>query len=40
MWPVFGGRSGACRVLVVMYEGKTKLGRPKSRCDDYFKMDL
>jgi len=40
MWPVFGGRSGVCRVLVVVSEGKTTLGRPKSRWDDCIKMDL
>jgi hypothetical protein len=33
-------RNGACRVLVCTSEGRTTFGRPRSRWDDYIKMDF
>jgi len=35
-----GERRGAYSDLVGMSEGRTTLGRPRSRWDGYFKMDL
>jgi hypothetical protein len=35
-----GERSGAYSVLVGRSEGRTTLGRSRSRWDDYIKMDL
>jgi hypothetical protein len=30
----------ACNILVRKYEGKRSLGRPKSRWEDNFRMDI
>jgi hypothetical protein len=35
-----GGRRGAFRVMVWRPEGNRPLGRPRSRCEHYIKMDL
>ena len=35
---VYGERRGIYRVLVGKPEGKTPLGRPRSRCEDNIKM--
>jgi hypothetical protein len=35
-----GERRGTCRILVGKPEGKTQLGRPRSRWKNNIKMDL